>query len=256
MCGFGQSPFFLLAWRDNLTTSCMRRDQLYCLQLHLSSPPFSKEGFIWSSHQILKESSQVFTSILKMQHIQVSFLLIFRENLKTRCPQGWKRCYPHKNTPDKTDTAGPNCVPLNAPACFTAQSCIVHVMHSWLDCPPPVLCTVWTWQGWIRHLRDCNLCCLSDVVPFPPPSKVFDGLGDLLMPAVTPQSTGGSTAGSMGTPMTPGIAAVPPATPPPGKTIGGVLDSALDNLIGGKWKNVLSGVRSLWFIIHKVIFDS
>eukprot|EP00066_Takifugu_rubripes_P014385 XP_011603651.1 PREDICTED: clathrin coat assembly protein AP180 [Takifugu rubripes] len=63
-------------------------------------------------------------------------------------------------------------------------------------------------------------------------ASMFDGLGDLLMPAVTPQSTGGSTAGSMGTPMTPGIAAVPPATPPPGKTIGGVLDSALDNLIG------------------------
>ncbi|CAF96251.1 unnamed protein product [Tetraodon nigroviridis] len=68
---------------------------------------------------------------------------------------------------------------------------------------------------------------------------VLDGLGDLLMPAVTPQSTGGSTtgsmAGSMGTPITPGVAAVPPATPPPTKTIGGVLDSALDNLIGGKW---------------------
>ncbi|CAF96247.1 unnamed protein product, partial [Tetraodon nigroviridis] len=65
---------------------------------------------------------------------------------------------------------------------------------------------------------------------------VLDGLGDLLMPAVTPQSTGGSTtgsmAGSMGTPITPGVAAVPPATPPPTKTIGGVLDSALDNLIG------------------------
>uniref|UniRef100_A0A674NCC0 Clathrin coat assembly protein AP180 n=1 Tax=Takifugu rubripes TaxID=31033 RepID=A0A674NCC0_TAKRU len=64
------------------------------------------------------------------------------------------------------------------------------------------------------------------------PPGGFNASSDLLMPAVTPQSTGGSTAGSMGTPMTPGIAAVPPATPPPGKTIGGVLDSALDNLIG------------------------
>uniref|UniRef100_H3CN38 Clathrin coat assembly protein AP180 n=1 Tax=Tetraodon nigroviridis TaxID=99883 RepID=H3CN38_TETNG len=76
----------------------------------------------------------------------------------------------------------------------------------------------------------------SPAAPVSPPSQVLDGLGDLLMPAVTPQSTGGSTtgsmAGSMGTPITPGVAAVPPATPPPTKTIGGVLDSALDNLIG------------------------
>lgn len=89
-----------------------------------------------------------------------------------------------------------------------------------------------------RHSRGWSLCGLSNVVPSPP-SQVLDGLGDLLMPAVTPQSTGGSTtgsmAGSMGTPITPGVAAVPPATPPPTKTIGGVLDSALDNLIGGKW---------------------
>ncbi|XP_035528320.1 clathrin coat assembly protein AP180 [Morone saxatilis] len=77
----------------------------------------------------------------------------------------------------------------------------------------------------------------------PAPSGGFDasmlgiGLGDLLMPAVTPQSTGGSTAGStagsMGTPVAAGgIATAPPATPPPGKTIGGDLDSSLANLIG------------------------
>ncbi|XP_070691211.1 clathrin coat assembly protein AP180-like [Pempheris klunzingeri] len=63
-------------------------------------------------------------------------------------------------------------------------------------------------------------------------ASMFDGLGDLLMPAVTPQSTGGSTtgstAGSMGTPAA-GMAA---ATPPPTKTIGGDLDSSLANLIG------------------------
>ncbi|XP_070821785.1 clathrin coat assembly protein AP180-like isoform X3 [Chaetodon trifascialis] len=68
-------------------------------------------------------------------------------------------------------------------------------------------------------------------------ASMFDGLGDLLMPAVTPQSTGGSTvgstAGSMGTPVAAGgITAAPPATPPPTKTIGGDLDSSLANLIG------------------------
>uniref|UniRef100_UPI003AABD59B clathrin coat assembly protein AP180-like isoform X2 n=1 Tax=Centroberyx gerrardi TaxID=166262 RepID=UPI003AABD59B len=61
-------------------------------------------------------------------------------------------------------------------------------------------------------------------------ASMFDGLGDLLMPAITPQSTGGSTAGSIGTPA--GMAAAPPATPPPTKTIGGDLDSSLANLIG------------------------
>ncbi|XP_034554614.1 clathrin coat assembly protein AP180 [Notolabrus celidotus] len=76
----------------------------------------------------------------------------------------------------------------------------------------------------------------------PAPSGGFDasmlgGLGDLLMPAVTPQSTGGSTAGStagsMGTPVAAGgMSAIPPATPPPTKTIGGDLDSSLANLIG------------------------
>nr|XP_020477234.1 clathrin coat assembly protein AP180 isoform X2 [Monopterus albus] len=68
-------------------------------------------------------------------------------------------------------------------------------------------------------------------------ASMFDGLGGLLMPAVTPQSTGGSTAGStagsMGTPVTAGgIAAAPSATPPPTKTIGGDLDSSLANLVG------------------------
>ncbi|XP_024123432.1 clathrin coat assembly protein AP180 isoform X10 [Oryzias melastigma] len=67
--------------------------------------------------------------------------------------------------------------------------------------------------------------------------SVLGGLGDLLMPAVTPQSTGGSTtgsiAGSMGTPVAPGgITMAPPATPPPTKTIGGDLDSSLANLVG------------------------
>ncbi|XP_044062963.1 clathrin coat assembly protein AP180 isoform X15 [Siniperca chuatsi] len=65
-------------------------------------------------------------------------------------------------------------------------------------------------------------------------ASMFDGLGDLLMPAVTPQSTGGSTAGStagsMGTPVAAGGIAA--ATPPPTKTIGGDLDSSLANLIG------------------------
>ncbi|XP_037128697.1 clathrin coat assembly protein AP180 isoform X9 [Syngnathus acus] len=68
-------------------------------------------------------------------------------------------------------------------------------------------------------------------------ASVFDALGDLLMPAVTPQSTGGSTtgsgAGSMGTPVTvENIAAAPPATPPPTKAIAGDLDSSLANLVG------------------------
>nr|XP_019946546.1 PREDICTED: clathrin coat assembly protein AP180 isoform X3 [Paralichthys olivaceus] len=65
------------------------------------------------------------------------------------------------------------------------------------------------------------------------PSGGFDASSGLLMPAVTPQSTGGSTAGSMGTPVAlGGMAGAPPATPPPTKTIGGDLDSSLANLIG------------------------
>ncbi|XP_038144476.1 clathrin coat assembly protein AP180-like isoform X7 [Cyprinodon tularosa] len=68
-------------------------------------------------------------------------------------------------------------------------------------------------------------------------ASMFGGLGELLMPAVTPQSTGGSTAGStagsIGTPIAAGgISAIPPATPPPPKTIGGDLDSSLANLVG------------------------
>ncbi|XP_054897841.1 clathrin coat assembly protein AP180 isoform X2 [Poeciliopsis prolifica] len=67
----------------------------------------------------------------------------------------------------------------------------------------------------------------------PAPSGGFDASSDLLMPAVTPQSTGGSTTGSTGTPSAPGgISALPPATPPPAKTIGGDLDSSLANLVG------------------------
>ncbi|XP_077576402.1 clathrin coat assembly protein AP180 isoform X19 [Stigmatopora nigra] len=69
------------------------------------------------------------------------------------------------------------------------------------------------------------------------PSGSFDASSDLLMPAVTPQSTGGSTtgsaAGNIGSTVTvENISAVPPATPPPTKTIGGDLDSSLANLVG------------------------
>ncbi|XP_013131960.1 clathrin coat assembly protein AP180 isoform X8 [Oreochromis niloticus] len=68
-------------------------------------------------------------------------------------------------------------------------------------------------------------------------ASMFDGLGDLLMPSVTPQSTGGSTtgstAGSMGTPVAVGgITAAPSATPPATKTIVGDLDTSLANLVG------------------------
>ncbi|XP_053736512.1 clathrin coat assembly protein AP180 isoform X3 [Synchiropus splendidus] len=68
-------------------------------------------------------------------------------------------------------------------------------------------------------------------------ASMFDGLGDLLMPAVTPQSSGGSTggsaAGSMGTPVAvESVTAAPPPTPPPTKTVGGDLDSSLANLVG------------------------
>uniref|UniRef100_A0A1A7XD86 Clathrin coat assembly protein AP180 n=1 Tax=Iconisemion striatum TaxID=60296 RepID=A0A1A7XD86_9TELE len=78
----------------------------------------------------------------------------------------------------------------------------------------------------------------AEPVSSPPvPSGGFDASSDLLMPAVTPQSTGGSTTGStggsMGTPIAAGgISAVPPATPPSTKTIGGDLDSSLANLVG------------------------
>ncbi|TNN57718.1 Clathrin coat assembly protein AP180 [Liparis tanakae] len=77
-------------------------------------------------------------------------------------------------------------------------------------------------------------------------ASMFGGLGDLLMPSITPQSTGGSTsgsiAGSMGTPVAAaGIASAlsassatsaHSATPTPMKTVGGDLDSSLANLIG------------------------
>lgn len=129
----------------------------------------------------------------------------------------------------------------------TVQSYIVHVMHSWL--------LMLSQLGWpltilpglpstrvkkqIGGLKMCSLCCFSDVLPFPPSPQVFGGLGDLLMPAITPQSTGGSTAGStagsMGTPVAMGgIAAAPPPTLLPSKTVGGDLDSSLANLIGGR----------------------
>lgn len=78
-------------------------------------------------------------------------------------------------------------------------------------------------------------------------TQVFDGLGDLLMPAVTPQSTGGSTAGSTagssGTPVATGVVAAPPAA----KTIGGDLDSSLANLIGGRQQIFLKGIHSFPF---------
>ena len=69
---------------------------------------------------------------------------------------------------------------------------------------------------------------------------MFGGLGDLLMPAITPQSTGGSTGGgsvtgSLGTPVSGmGMAAAPPPTPPATKAIVGDLDSSLANLVGGR----------------------
>ncbi|KAM8868934.1 clathrin coat assembly protein AP180-like isoform 5-T5 [Spinachia spinachia] len=68
-------------------------------------------------------------------------------------------------------------------------------------------------------------------------ASMFGGLGDLLMPSITPQSTGGSTAGStagsIGTAVGGGgNAAASPAPLPPAKTVGGDLDSSLANLIG------------------------
>ncbi|KAF4103016.1 clathrin coat assembly protein AP180 [Onychostoma macrolepis] len=81
-------------------------------------------------------------------------------------------------------------------------------------------------------------------------TSVFDGLGDLLMPAITPQSTGGTPMAAASTPLTPGIVptagltmapAMAPAMTPtmaptavaqPIKPIGGDLDSSLANLVG------------------------
>ncbi|XP_077951563.1 clathrin coat assembly protein AP180 isoform X20 [Gasterosteus aculeatus] len=67
-------------------------------------------------------------------------------------------------------------------------------------------------------------------------ASMFGGLGDLLMPSITPQSTGGSSTGSTASSMAAaaagGNAAAPPAPLPPTKTVGGDLDSSLANLIG------------------------
>ncbi|XP_055083590.1 clathrin coat assembly protein AP180 isoform X1 [Periophthalmus magnuspinnatus] len=63
-------------------------------------------------------------------------------------------------------------------------------------------------------------------------ASMFDGLGDLLMPAVTPQSTGGSTTGSIGGSVGTPASAPPAATPPLTKTISEDLDSSLANLVG------------------------
>ncbi|KAK2902842.1 hypothetical protein Q8A67_007555 [Cirrhinus molitorella] len=82
------------------------------------------------------------------------------------------------------------------------------------------------------------------------PSGGFDTSGDLLMPAITPQSTGGTPMAAAGTPLAPGIVptagptmtlAMAPALAPtmaptaaaqPIKPIGGDLDSSLANLVG------------------------
>lgn len=92
--------------------------------------------------------------------------------------------------------------------------------------------------------RRWSFLCFSRDSPL-----VFGGLGDLLMPVVTPQSTGGSTAGSTGTPSAPGgISALPPATPPPTKAIGGDLDSSLANLVGGRQQLL---THRKWFFFKK-----
>lgn len=81
-------------------------------------------------------------------------------------------------------------------------------------------------------------------------ASVFDVLGDLLMPAITPQSTGGTPMAAASTPLTPGIVPIagltmvpamapamtptmaPSAAAQPIKPIGGDLDSSLANLVG------------------------
>ncbi|XP_016397373.1 clathrin coat assembly protein AP180-like isoform X3 [Sinocyclocheilus rhinocerous] len=81
-------------------------------------------------------------------------------------------------------------------------------------------------------------------------TSVFDGLGELLIPAITPQSTGGTPMAAASTPLTPGIVpttgptmapAMAPAMAPtmaptaaaqPIKPIGGDLDFSLANLVG------------------------
>ncbi|XP_026084146.1 clathrin coat assembly protein AP180-like isoform X2 [Carassius auratus] len=72
--------------------------------------------------------------------------------------------------------------------------------------------------------------------------SVFDGLGDLLMPALTPQSTGGTPMGAVSMQLTPGVVPTtgptmaptmaPTAAAQPIKTIGGDLDISLANLVG------------------------
>lgn len=97
------------------------------------------------------------------------------------------------------------------------------------------------------------------------PIPVFDGLGDLLMPAITPQSTGGTPMAAASTPLTPGIVPTagptmvlamtpimaPTAAAQPIKPIGGDLDSSLANLVGSTY-----GVRMDWVILHTIIADS
>ncbi|XP_037386790.1 clathrin coat assembly protein AP180 isoform X2 [Pygocentrus nattereri] len=75
--------------------------------------------------------------------------------------------------------------------------------------------------------------------------SVFDGLGDLLMPTITPQSTGGTPMAATGVPVAPAVApaamptmmptmmpAMVPTVAPPPKAISDDLDSSLANLVG------------------------
>uniref|UniRef100_A0A8C8F182 Clathrin coat assembly protein AP180 n=1 Tax=Oncorhynchus tshawytscha TaxID=74940 RepID=A0A8C8F182_ONCTS len=69
-------------------------------------------------------------------------------------------------------------------------------------------------------------------------ASVFGGLGDILMPAITPQSTGGSVgstvSGGVSTKFTPAVGVgMTGATAIKRPSIGGDLDSSLANLVGG-----------------------